>query len=88
MNTKTGVKDTEVVSTREKENGSDEGQTKIDSEAAKPKAPKLSSSPMSIPWFPGDMATSRCSAPGGLSLRIRVSECPNLHQHGFFCTRL
>ena len=28
MNTKTGVKDTEVVSTREKENGSDEGQTK------------------------------------------------------------
>ena len=53
-NTKTGVKDTEVVSTREKENVSDEGQTKIDSEAAKPKAPKLSSSPMSIPCFPGD----------------------------------
>ena len=39
MNTKTGVKDTEVVSTREKENGSDEGQTKIDSEATEPKAP-------------------------------------------------
>ena len=57
MNTKTGVKDTEVVSTREKENGSDKGQTKIDSEAAKPKAPKLSGFPMSIPWFPGDMAT-------------------------------
>ena len=57
MNTKTGVKDTEVESTREKENGSDKGQTKIDSEAAKPKAPKLSGFPMSISWFPGDMAT-------------------------------
>ena len=54
MNTITGVKDTEVVSTREKENGSDEGQTKIDSEAAKPRAPKLLGFPMSIPWFPGD----------------------------------
>ena len=46
MNTKTGVKDTEVVSTREKENGSDEGQTKIDSEAIKPKAPTLSGFPV------------------------------------------
>ena len=52
MNTKTGVKDTEVESTREKENGSDKGQTKIDSEAAKPKAPKLSGFPMSISGFP------------------------------------
>ena len=42
MNTKTGVKDTEVVSTREKENGSDEGQTRTDSQATKPKAPTLS----------------------------------------------
>ena len=52
MNTITGVKDTEVVSTREKENGSDEGQTKIDSEAAKPKAPKLSGSQCPPNGFP------------------------------------
>ena len=51
-NTKTGVKDTEVVITREKENGSDKSQTKIDSEAAKPRAPKLLSSQCPSRGFP------------------------------------
>ena len=52
MNTITGVKNTEVVSTGKKENGSDKGQTKLDSEAAKPKAPKLSGSQYPSLGFP------------------------------------
>ena len=54
MNTITGVKNTEVVSTGKKENGSDKGQTKLDSEAAKPNSIKALRFQMSIHWFPGD----------------------------------
>ena len=37
---------------------------------------------------PRDMATSFQFLHQAVSLKIRVSECPNLHQHGIFCTDL
>ena len=37
---------------------------------------------------PRDMATSFQFLHQAVSLKIRVSECPNLHQHGNFCTDL
>ena len=37
---------------------------------------------------PRDMATSFQFLHQAVSLKIRVSECPNLHQHGNFCTGL
>ena len=67
---KTGTKCTEDLH-REKEIRRYKGQPKTDFEGTNPTSIHL--------WLPGDMATSRYSAPGGLSLRIRVSECPNLH---------
>ena len=37
---------------------------------------------------PRDMATSFQFLHQAVSLKIRVSACPNLHQHGNFCTVL
>ena len=37
---------------------------------------------------PRDMATTFQFLHQAVSLKIRVSECPNLHQHGIFCTDL
>ena len=37
---------------------------------------------------PRDMATSFQFSHQAVSLKIRVSECPNLHQHGIFCTEM
>ena len=37
---------------------------------------------------PRDMATSFQFLHQAVSLKIRISECPNLHQHGNFCTDL
>ena len=37
---------------------------------------------------PRDMATSFQFLHQAVSLKIRVSECPNLHQHGIFCSDL
>ena len=37
---------------------------------------------------PRDMATSFQFLHQAVSLKIRVSECPNLHQHGIFCTEM
>ena len=37
---------------------------------------------------PRVMATSFQFLHQAVSLKIRVSECPNLHQHGNFCTNL
>ena len=37
---------------------------------------------------PRDMATSFQFLHQAVSLEVRVSVCPNLHQHGMFCTDL
>ena len=37
---------------------------------------------------PRDMATSFQFLHQAVSLKVRVSVCPNLHQHGIFCTDL
>ena len=37
---------------------------------------------------PRDMATTFQFLHQAVSLKIRVSECPNLHQHGNFCSDL